>query len=119
MDSVWANTLPVFYVFYVLMMGGAAFMTGQAVAGTWRPLWQVFFYSFLLGLTDRFLTWGLFQGQLLSILGFVVDTIVITGICLFAYRITRVSKMVTQYPWLYERAGPLSYRKKLSSGDKA
>ena len=57
----WLTTSPaVFAVFTVIIMGGAAFMTGQAVAGTWRPVRQAVAYSVLLGLTDRFLVFALF-----------------------------------------------------------
>jgi len=30
---------------------------------------------------------------------------------LLAWRATRASQMVRQYPWLYTRAGPLQWRK--------
>ncbi|MEE8122663.1 MAG: hypothetical protein V3T93_00985 [Alphaproteobacteria bacterium] len=114
MEAVLGTSVVVFVIFTVVIVGGAAFMAGQAVAATWRPVWEVFFYCFLLGLTDRFLIWGIFQGELLSLSGFVVDTAVLLAIALFAYRTTHVSKMVSQYPWLYERAGPWSYRRKTS-----
>ena len=113
---MFGNSLPVFIAITVVIMGGAAVMTGRAVAETWRPVGQVFFYAFLLGLVDRFLIFALFEGELLSFPGFVVDTAVLTGISLLAYRMTRVAKMVTQYPWLYERSGLMSYREKPSSG---
>lgn len=116
MEAILGTSLPVFVAVTVVIMGGAAYMTGQAVAGTWRSAWQVVFYGLLLGLTDRFLTWGLFEGELLSITGFVVDTGLLMGICLFAYRVTRVAKMVSQYPWLYERTALWSYREKRSTG---
>jgi len=110
MESVLGTSLPTFLVLTVIIMGGAAYMTGQAVAATWRPYWQVLLYALLLGLTDRFLTFGLFEGELLSLSGFVVDTAVITAIALFAFRVTRVARMVSQYPWLYRRDGLLNYR---------
>jgi hypothetical protein len=110
MESVLGTSFPVFLVLTVIIMGGAAYMTGQAVASTWRPYWQVLLYALLLGLTDRFLTFGLFEGELLSLSGFVVDTAVITAISLFAFRVTRVAKMVSQYPWLYRRDGLLNYQ---------
>ena len=93
---------------------------GQAAAATWRPVRHLLFYCFLLALTDRFLTWSLFQGELLSISGFIVDMAVIVGIGLFAYRTKRVFQMVSQYPWLYERSGLWSYRDKkaLAEGER-
>lgn len=114
MEAILGTSLGVFITVTLVIIGGASYMTGQAVASTWRPVGQVLFYVVLLGLTDRFLTFALFEGDLLSPTGFLVDTAVIAAIGLFAYRITRVSKMVSQYPWLYERSGPWSYREKRS-----
>lgn len=110
MDDILGTSLPVFLILTVIIMGGAAYLTGQAVAATWRPYWQVLLYAVLLGLTDRFLTYALFEGELLSLSGFVVDTAVLSAISLFAFRVTRVGKMVSQYPWLYARDGLMSYR---------
>jgi hypothetical protein len=46
---------------------------------------------------------------------YLLDVIVLTGIALFAHRVTMARKMVTQYPWIYERAGLLSWRRKVSA----
>jgi len=100
----------VFGLFTVLLMGGAGYMTGQAVASTWRPIWQAGAYSLLLGLADRFLIFALFQGPLLSVPGLILDTLVIMVICLIGYRATWITKFVRQYPWLYERNGIFSMR---------
>ena len=116
MQAILGTSLAVFITVTVIIMGAAAFMTGQAVARTWRPVGQVVFYGLLIGLTDRFLTWALFEGELLSATGFMIDTAVLMAISLSAYRITRVAKILAQYPWLYERAGLWSYREKRSPG---
>ena len=58
-------TLPVFIGVTVILMGGAGFLMGQALARGWRPIWQVFGYSLLLGLADRFLIFALFNGTLI------------------------------------------------------
>lgn len=100
----------VFGLFTVVIMGGAGYLTGQAVASTWRPIWQAIAYSLLLGVADRFFIFALFGGTLLSVRGLIIDTAVIVVICLIGYRITRVSKIVSQYPWLYERAGFFNLR---------
>ena len=63
-------------------------------------------------LTNRFLAYALFDSDGLSILGFLLDAVVIVLIALFAYRMTRAHRMVSQYPWLYERAGLLGWREK-------
>lgn len=117
MEFVLGTSLPVFLGLTVVLLGGAAFLTGQAVATTWRPVSQLLFYCFLLGLTGRFLTWGLFQGELLSLSGFLVGTAVLMAIGLFAYRITWVSKMVSQYSWLYERTSLWTYRAKTRAAE--
>ncbi len=93
-------------------MGFAAFMTGQALAKTWRSPSQLFVYCALLGIADRFLVFALFEGTLLSLAGYLADTLLLSTISLFAFQRTRVRKMLTQYPWLYERAGLFAWRKK-------
>ena len=112
MESLLGTTPTVFFVVTVVVMGFAAFMTGQALAGTWKPLWQAAFYCALLGLGSRFLIFSLFDGTLLSLTGYLVDVAVLVGIGLFAYRLTRARKMTSQYPWIYERAGLLGWREK-------
>jgi len=90
----------------------AAYMTGQALANTWRPPWQVALYGAMLGLVDRFLVFALYDGALLSVGGYLIDAAILIAISWFAYRVTQVHRMVHQYPWLYERAGPFSWREK-------
>lgn len=95
----------------VFIAGGAAYMMGQSLAATWRPLWQVFIYALLIGLADRFIVFALFNGELLSAKGFMLDSATILIIGLLAYRITQVHKMVNQYPWLYRRQSIFHWRK--------
>ncbi len=112
MEALLGTTPGVSFTVTVVVMGFAAFMTGQALAGTWKPMWQVVLYCLLLGLGDRFLIFSLFEGELLSVSGYVIDSAVLVAISLFAYRLTQVRKMTSQYPWIYERAGLLSWRDK-------
>jgi hypothetical protein len=46
---------------------------------------------------------------------FVTDTAVLVAAALFGYRVTQAALMVGQYPWLYERSGPFSWRRKSSA----
>jgi hypothetical protein len=48
-----------------------------------------------------------------------VDVIVIGALASLGYRFTRAGQMATQYGWLYRRAGPLSWRRRLPDGDGA
>ncbi len=105
-------TLPVFLGVTVVLMGGAGFITGQALARGWRPIWQAAGYGLLLGFADRFLTFALFDGTLVTLAGYAIDTTVILAFALLGYRITFVAKMVVQYPWLYRRSGLLNWRER-------
>ncbi len=96
----------------VMLFGGAAALAGQALAANWRPRWQIFAYGLLLGLANRFLVYALFDGDLFSAVGYLRDTLVLLAIAAVAHRVTEVHKMVSQYPWLYERAGPLRWRRR-------
>lgn len=100
----------VFIIFTVIFAGSAAYMTGQALASTWRPYWQVLIYCLPLGLANRFIVFALFDGELLALSGFLVDTAVLMMIGLLAFRITQAAKMVNQYPWLYKRVGLFGWR---------
>lgn len=102
--------IPVFIGITLILFGSAAYMTGQALAITWRPWLQVFPYALLLGASDRFLIFALFDGELISLGGYLLDTTVITLVGLLAYRITRVNRMISQYPWLYQRSGLLGWK---------
>ena len=101
---------PVFVGLTLGLFGGCAFMTGQALAATWRPAWQAIPYALMLAVADRFLGFALFDGALLSPGGWTLDAAVLTIIALAAFRLTRARRMVEQYPWLYERVGLFGWR---------
>ncbi|HXV23018.1 MAG TPA: hypothetical protein VED46_02050 [Alphaproteobacteria bacterium] len=109
-DLVLGGSWPVFIGVTLILFGGAAFLMGQALGETWRPLWQVVLYSGLLGVADRLLGFLLFGRDLLSVPGYLFDAAVLVAMALVAYRLTRVNKMVNQYPWLFERAGLFGWR---------
>jgi hypothetical protein len=112
MEALLGNGLGVFFGVTVCLMGFAAFMTGRAMALTWKPGWHAAGYACLLGLADRFLSYALFGGELLLASAYLIDTAVLAAIALLSYRKARARKMVEQYPWLYERAGLLDWREK-------
>ena len=94
----------------VVLGGGAAFLSGRAIAGDWRAPWQVAVAAVLLGAASRFIHYALFQGDLVSLRDFFADTLFFLLIGLFAWRLRRTHQMVRQYPWLYARAGLLGWR---------
>ncbi len=106
-----ALTVNPWTVVVLIAMGFAATMTAKALANTWRPMWQPVAYCGLLGFSDRVLVFALYDGDLFSLAGYLVDTAVLIAISVLAFQLTKAKKMVSQYPWLYEPAGPLGWRK--------
>jgi hypothetical protein len=102
----------VFILVTVILGGGAAALSGRAIAETWRPWWQVITYSFILGATVRFFHFSLFDGTLLSAHFYLVDSAVCMAFGFLGFRAARMSQMITQYRWINERSGPLRWRRK-------
>jgi hypothetical protein len=112
---------PSFWLFALVtvMMGGwAAWMTGRAMAMTWQPFPLTVLYFLLLAAAVRFIHYALFEGTLLSAHYYLVDAAVVTAVGLLGYRVTRARQMTTQYRWLYERTGPLTWREKRQDGSE-
>lgn len=102
--SVWL------FLLVTLVLGGwLAIMTGRACAQTWRGIPETIAYLLVLGLAVRFAHFALFEGTLLSLHYYVVDTVIVSLIGLLSWRRTRADQMVHQYWWLYERTGPLTW----------
>lgn len=108
------NGLWVFLLVTLVLGGAAAFATGRAIAGTWRPLWQAFAYALLLAAVVRFLQYALFEQPLLALPNYAVDAAVLTLFVLAGYRNTRAYQMTSQYPWAVEAGGPLGWRQRNS-----
>ncbi len=101
-----------FLVMTVVLFGGAAAMMGQALARNWRPAWQLALYGALLAAADRFLLYALFGAGLLSPGGYAAAAAILIAAAGASYRLTQAARMVAQYPWLYERAGPFGWRER-------
>jgi hypothetical protein len=93
-----------------ILGGGAAWLSGRAIANAWHPQWQVAIAAALVGMAARFIHFALFEGTLLSLYSFCCDILFFLILGLLAWRATRAAQMVRQYPWLYARAGPLGWR---------
>ena len=104
------RSIGVFLLVSAAMGGGAAWLAGRAIAGTWRSWWQAVLYALMLGCVVRFFHFALFDGTLLSLRYYLVDAAVCLLAALLGYRITRVRQMTTQYRWLNAPAGPLTWK---------
>ena len=101
----------IFLLVSIIFGGGAAWLSGRAIAQTWRPLWQVFVYSLILGWAVRFIHFSLFGGTLLSLHYYIVDSAFCMIFGYVGFRAARVSQMVTQYRWVNTPDGPLRWRR--------
>ena len=69
----------------------------------------------MLGAAVRFVHFALFEGTLLSPASYAADTLYLIAVGSLAWRMTRAAQMATQYYWLYERTGPLTWRERSAS----
>ena len=102
----------VFLLLTVILGGGAAFLAGRSLAKDWRSLTSLLVFMLPLGAGVRFLHFALFQHPLFSFSHFITTTLILMAFAILGYRLKRVSQMITQYPWLYERSGLLTWRQK-------
>ena len=109
---ILGTTYPVFIGVTLIFMCGCAILMGRALASAWRPARYAVPYALLLGLADRFVIYALFGGDWRSLTGFIIDTYFIMLAALVSHRLTLAAQMVRQYPWLYEPAGLLSWRRR-------
>ncbi len=106
------DSLGVFLLVTIVLGGGAAALAGRAVALTWRPWWQVVVYMLMLGAAVRFIHFALFDGTLLSIHYYAVDSLVCMAFGFAGFQAARARQMVIQYPWINDPDGPLRWRRK-------
>jgi hypothetical protein len=86
-----------FVLVTLILGGGAAWLTGRAIALTWRPWWQVVFYALVLAGAERFFHFALFEGTLLSPYYYLVDGLITLAFGIMGLRITRAGQMRRQY----------------------
>ena len=112
MGVLYDNSAFAFVIVTVILGGGAAWLTGRALARSWQPVWKVVTYCLLLALPVRFLHFALGEGTLLSLHYLVVDAVILLALGYLSYRVAQTTTMVNQYPWLYERTSPISWTEK-------
>jgi hypothetical protein len=113
-DYVGSESWGTFLGVTVAMFGWLAFMAATALVRMWRPWWSNIAYGLILGVADRVLEMMLFNGPLLSLRGYLVDTVYIIVVMLVTYRMALRRRMLSQYPWLYESAGLFQWRERVT-----
>ena len=93
------NGFWVFVLCTLVLGGGAAFVTGRAIAETWRPFWQVIGYSLALALFVRFMHFALFEERLVSARNYAVDAAILVALAVLGYFIARRRQLSAQYGW--------------------
>lgn len=110
---LYEETSVVYFLFATMLMGGwGAWMTGRAMASTWRSPRILVLYLLVLGVAIRFIHHALFEGSFLTFRYYAVDTLYLLAVGLLGYRVTRARMMVAQYGWIYERNGALGWKRK-------
>ena len=107
-DNLW-----IFLIMTMFFGGGAAFLAGRGLAIKWRSVWTAVLAMIPPTLGLRLLHCALSGADLTSLHYLVTDFIILLALCLLGYRMTIAQKMVRQYPWLYETAGPLGWKNKV------
>lgn len=109
MEDLLGTTPAVFVGLTLVVMGLPAVLAGRALGDNWRPASHVVAACFGLALADRFLVYALFDGPLLHLPGFLLAFAVLLVYGLVSWRVTRVQRIVQQYPWRYRRRSPFAY----------
>ncbi len=89
-----------FVLVTIVLGGGAGWLTGRAIALTWRPVWTVVLATLVLGLGIRFIHFALFDTAFVSLHYYAIDTVFALAFALAGYRTTRSRQMAQQYGFL-------------------
>ena len=93
----------IFLLVTIIMGGSAGYISGRAIAQTWRPFWHVPLYILLLAATVRFFHYALFWEVLFSLKNYIVDFVMVLAAAALGYRVTRTRQMAAQYGWIFGR----------------
>ena len=109
---IWEIGFTEFLFVTVLLGGGAAWMTGRAVAQSWKPVSSLVIYVVLLAAAVRFIHFALFHGTLIAPWYYLVDLVVLGAIAWAGMRFTRARQMATQYSFAFDASGPFGWKRR-------
>ena len=99
LDGLNGHSAWVFLILTVILGGAAALATGKAIAETWKPSWQLAWYTVLLAAAARFFHFALFEETLLSPGGYLATLGVLGSLAALGHRTARSRQMREQYGW--------------------
>lgn len=102
----------IFLLVSIILGGGAAWLSGRALARVWQSRLRLVGYMLLLTFGVRFLHYALFEGHILTVHYYLVDAVVVLIFGLLGYQFQRAEQMSRQYRWIYERTSPFTWRRK-------
>ena len=106
------NALWIFILVTIVLGGGASALAGRAIATTWRPVWQVVVYGFILGIAVRFIHFSVFNGTLVSLHYYLVDTAFCIAFGFWAFRLRAPRRWLRNIAGSMEPAGWLRWRRR-------
>ncbi len=112
MGLFYDTSLWVFLFLTVVLAGGGGYLSGKAIAATWRTPWQVLPVAVVLGAAARFMHFALFGGTLTALQYLAVDALVVLALALLGYQRGRAIQMTGQYAFLFRAAGPFGWQRR-------
>lgn len=109
-DLLIGASIADFLVVTLFLGGGAAWLTGRAVARSWAPYSELLVYCVLLAGAVRFCHFALFDDQLVSPEPAAVEFVLLAAVATLGFRAHRRRQMTVQYAWMYEPAGHFAWR---------
>lgn len=100
---IWEVSFWEFLLVTVVLAGGAAWLTGRAIANSWQGVVRIVVYMALLTMATRFIHFALFNGTLLSVHYYIVDLIVLLIAAGAGFTMTRRKQMERQYGFLHRQ----------------
>lgn len=105
-----------FLLVTLFLGGGAAWLSGKAVARSWAPYSHLLVYCLLLAGAVRFCHFALFEAELFAPEPLAVEFVLLASIATLGFRAMRERQMTVQYGWMYEKAGRMAWRPRNQPG---
>ncbi len=115
MGILYEHNIADFIIVTLFLGGGAAYLTGRAVASSWEPFARALLWMIPLACAVRFIHFAIFKGTLLSPWFYIVDLVVLLVFAGLGHRLTRARQMAERYAWRVAADGAWSWR--LKSGE--